>query len=227
MCGKFTQMASWGEVVAWSDFFASSRASDSIETVTPMRWANVLHLGDDGKRRMTRMRWGFSRPKPGERFERPDVIHARAETIDSRPLFREAFRARRGILVVRTFNEGEAVSASRTRQHTVMPNDGRPIGIAAIWHREARPEGELHSVVMVTVPANRLIATITDRMPAVLQPEGWPQWLGETEAGAEALKALLRPFEGDWTMAPEVRAPKMPRPKADLFEEPAPPPRDG
>lgn len=229
MCGKFTQMASWGEVVEWSDLLkpppalpasSSSRAQDAAETITPMRRANVLHLDAEGNRAMTRMRWGWSKPQPQAKYERPDHIHARAELIDTRPTFRDAFARRRGILVVRDFNEGKPISASKTEQHTIVPRDQKPLSIAVIWERETRAEGELHAFVMVTVPANRLIGTITDRMPAVIRPEDWPVWLGEEQASAEELKALLLPFEGDWSMAPEVKTakPKAPRPKADLFE---------
>jgi putative SOS response-associated peptidase YedK len=32
---------------------------------------------------------------------------------------------------------------------------------------------------MVTVPPNKLIARITDRMPAVIAPNDWAKWLGE------------------------------------------------
>jgi putative SOS response-associated peptidase YedK len=46
---------------------------------------------------------------------------------------------------------------------------------------------------MVTVPPNAVVATITDRMPALIDAADWPQWLGETPVPLAALKALLRP----------------------------------
>jgi putative SOS response-associated peptidase YedK len=33
-----------------------------------------------------------------------------------------------------------------------------------------------------------------DRMPVILPPEDWDEWLGETPAEPARLKALLRPF---------------------------------
>jgi len=56
---------------------------------------------------------------------------------------------------------------------------------------------------MVTVPANRLIGTITDRMPAIVAAEHWAKWLGEEPASVEDLKPMLVPLEGNWTMRPE------------------------
>ncbi len=45
-------------------------------------------------------------------------------------------------------------------------------------------------------------------MPAILQYDDWPKWMGEDPASSEELKALLRPFEGDWTMRPQEKPPK-------------------
>jgi hypothetical protein len=78
-------------------------ANDREEIVTPMRPASVLHINAQGFRRVTQMRWGWSKPGPTGKYEQPDYIHARAETIDVRPTFLDAFLHRRGIVVVRTF----------------------------------------------------------------------------------------------------------------------------
>jgi putative SOS response-associated peptidase YedK len=62
--------------------------------------------------------------------------------------------------------------------------------------------------VRATVAANRLIAGLpTDRMPAVLAPEDWTAWLGETQADPAVVKACLHTVEDvRWTMRPEERA---------------------
>jgi len=67
-----------------------------------MRSAWVIRLDEGGKRESVRMRWGFSKARASD--FKPDHMHARAETIDSRPTFSEAFAERRGILMVDTFN---------------------------------------------------------------------------------------------------------------------------
>lgn len=60
---------------------------------------------------------------------------------------------------------------------------------------------------MVTVPANKLIASLpTDRMPAVLAPEDWSAWLGEEPSNLDRVKACLKTVEGvRWTMTKEER----------------------
>jgi len=166
---------------------------------------------------MTRMRWGWSKPGPLAVAARPDHIHARAESIDTRPTFREAFARRRGILVVRTFNAGQPMPASRKVQHVITPDDGKPLGVAVIWAREQTDPGEVHAFVMFTVPANRLIGTVTDRMPAILRPEDWGEWLGEEQSSPGRLKGLLKPCDGQWTMTREPKTPRAAPPTEPLL----------
>ena len=121
-------------------------------------------------------------------------IHARAETLDSKLTFRGAFHRRRGLIVVSTFNEGREITPTKTEQHVLTPQDGKPIAIAVIWERWSERQGSsLLSFAMVTVPPNDLIGTITDRMPALIADEDWPKWLGEEPTTVEELKAMLHP----------------------------------
>jgi putative SOS response-associated peptidase YedK len=206
MCGKFTQMMSWGAYVTLADLIGS--ADGAAETVTPMRFATVIRRGISGTRETARMRWGLVPPGAKDPNASP-FIHARAESIDERPTFAAAFRHRRGLVVVKTFNEGKEITPSKTEQHVITPDDGSLLAIAVVWERWGELHGAaLETFAMVTVPPNRLIATITDRMPAIVPPENWAKWLGEEPASLAELKAMLVPFEGSWTMRPE----KPPRP---------------
>jgi putative SOS response-associated peptidase YedK len=206
MCGKFTQMMSWGDLVTLSDLLGQS--AGPVETVMPMHVATVICLNREGHRKAVRMRWGLVPHGASDPCAGSMHIHARAETIDSKTTFRESFAFRRGLVVVRTFNEGKEITPARTQQHVVTPNDSKPLAIAVIWDRwSERNEGLLPSFAMVTVPANALISSITDRMPAVIQPDNWRKWLGEDPATGNELKAMLVPSEGDWAMEPEIRNP--------------------
>ena len=206
MCGKFTQMASWQKVHAFSQPFAITQGGEEV-VATPMRTAAILRLGPDGGREVMPMRWGFA-GKDDATPSRPKHMHARAETIDQRPTFAHAFAEGRGILFVRTFNEGEELPNGRTKQWVITPNDGRPIAIAVICEAWINGAERLETFIQVTVPANALIARITDRMPAILPQEHWSTWLGETDASPAAIKAVLETYDdaGTWTMQPQATA---------------------
>jgi len=207
-------MMSWGAYVTMADLIGTS--DGAAETVTPMRFATVIRLGNSGGREAARMRWGLVPPGANDPNASP-FIHARAESIDERPTFAAAFRHRRGLVVVKTFNEGKEITPSKTEQHVITPEDGSLLAIAVIWERWGELHGAaLETFAMVTVPPNRLIATITDRMPAIVPPENWAKWLGEEPASIADLKAMLVPLEGNWTMRPE----KPPRPSKDAAQLP-------
>ena len=241
MCGKFTAQASWREVVAFSQPLSADGGRDAggdgdgegaagADGIVTYRVGAAVPVivwdAEAGRRRVVPMRWGFPDPRD---WRRPRPIHARSETIDQKEPFRTPFHAgQRGIVVFRTFNEGEEVTkssgATATRQWTIDPRDGQPRGFAFVWRRyaiEGQPE-PLPFCVMATVPANELIRrTIKGgeddpRMPAILEDgdPAWSTWLGESGADAMAAKALLRTMEGvDWTSAPEPPKPRTGRPR--------------
>ena len=203
MCGKFTAKASWTEIV---DFIWSTTEDDRTLTYRVMNDLPVIVLEGE-ERRVMRMRWGF----PDERdWRKPKPIHARSETIDTTKAFAQAFRdGQRGIVLMKNFNEAPDVPGP-TIQHVITPDGETVLAAAFVWRRYdiaglAKP---LFACVLVTAPANALIATLpTDRMPAFLAPEDWRVWLGEQPAGLEEVKACLKTMEGvRWTMAREERA---------------------
>lgn len=210
MCGKFTQRNEWRELVRLDEIARASVAPAGIETITPIRYAQVIALDGNRERRLVSMRWGLVPPNAANAREAKPHIHARAETIDTKPTFRDAFLHRRGLIFVSTFNEGEEVG-SKTVQYVCTPKDGKHIAIAVIWDRWSEGGPVLLSFAMVTTPPCPIISTITDRMPALLEDSDWAKWLGEEPASVEELKAMLCVSSRDLDM---VRASKPPSSQA-------------
>ncbi len=206
MCGKFTQSRDAANLVRLGAAFPAGEE----DTVTPMRTAQVIALDGKGVRKSVRMRWGLVPGSAADPAGAKPHIHARAETIDTKPTFRDCFARRRGIVVVSTFNEGEEVTPSRTQQYVLTPRDGAPVAIAVLWERWGSGETLLLSFAMVTVEANPLVATIADRMRALLDEGDWAKWLGEEPATAEELKAMLRPAPREFDMRRAGRPPSRP-----------------
>src|ERR1700712_909581 len=218
MCGKFTAMASWSEVVDFAEAF-SATPGDGGDNARQVGFRVMSDLAvivfdrEAGKRRVIPMRWGY--PRRGN-WRSPDPIHARSETIDNKPTFAPAFqKGQRGIVLVRTFNEGKQISPKVTEQHTIMLGN-EPAGAIAFLFDEfsiADLPQRLRACVMVTVPASALIQTLTtehaesDRMPAFLAKHDWATWLGENGSSPDQAKACLKTVEGiNWKMSKEERA---------------------
>ncbi|MEI9888915.1 MAG: SOS response-associated peptidase [Rhizomicrobium sp.] len=211
MCGKVTQRVNWQDALTPRAFADAPEAPS--DTVTPMRFISVVCLNAAALREQRRMRWGFvpasaADPNIGTKF-----IHARAETIERKPTFRDAFFRRRGLIAVDSFNEGEEVTPTKTQQYVVAPRGRTMLAIAVIWERwTGSGPVPLETFAMVTTPPNALIGTITDRMPAVLDDADWPKWLGEEPATVDELKAMLKPSDLAMDMARAGKPPPPPRP---------------
>src|ERR1700722_151302 len=122
MCGKFTAMASWAEVVAFSQPLTREavKEGDNDRVVTLRVMDNLPLIVWDGlARRVVLARWGW----PQKNWKIPKFIHARSEGIGSTPTFAPAFLSgQRGIVVVRTFNEAPDVPGP-TIQHMITPGE--------------------------------------------------------------------------------------------------------
>lgn len=224
MCGRFTQMLSWSEVHYLSGLIGGMSEEDyrqalargDVRPIPITEYANILHLDDIGRRTLTPMRWGW--PKIADRANagRDLNMHARGETIDSRPTFAQSFRERRGIAWCDTFNEGENVP--RNARQLICWRPGRePMPIAVIYQEFVDGDGVLHwRFCMVTVQENAaLAARNVERMPAILDgDEAIALWLGETPAPLEDVKAVLKPYAGELIIEIQER------------RRPSPPPRN-
>src|SRR6187551_730960 len=136
MCGKFTAMASWAEVVAFSQPLTSERfekeqGQDRTLTYRVMNGLPVI-VWEGEERRTVPMRWGFPHP---DNWQVPQPIHARAETIDTVQAFAQPFRdGQRGIVLMKNFNEAPDVKGP-TIQHVVTPGDEPVLAAAFVWRR--------------------------------------------------------------------------------------------
>lgn len=182
----------------------------------------IVWDAEAGQRRVVKMRWGFPDPRD---WRGPRPIHARSETVDAKEPFRKPFprrpaRHRRVSHVQRGEEVTKPSGKTETRRWTIDLRDGQPRGFAFVWQRFAIPDlpAPLLACVMVTVPANELIHRMVKareddpRMPAILEDDDWPTWLGEGDANPTYAKAVLRTMEGvNWQAAPEPKKPRSPR----------------
>ena len=124
-------------------------------------------------------------------------INAKAEGIDTKPAFREAFNRRRCLIPFDCFYEWKKLGKDR-QPYAVGLADRRLMALAGLWETWRSPAGErVRSFAIATTAANALLAEVHDRMPVILAPQNWPAWLGESPAGPEQLKSLLLPYPAE------------------------------
>ena len=103
--------------------------------------------------------------------------------------------ADRGAEVVQADLDDEAsLRSAFDWAYAIAMRDRSPFGIAVLWENWKNPQGEwVRTFAILTTPANELVGTLHDRMPAVLAPADYDRWLG-TELDP---RDLLQPFPSD------------------------------
>ena len=147
------------------------------------------------ERRFILMRWGFLPGFVKDPKDFPLLIKARAETLTQRPSFRAAVKRRRCLVMADGYYEwlGDGGGAP-TRTFLVRMADGAPMGFAGLYETWIDPYGgEIDTACIVTTSANRQIAAIHDRMPAIIAPPDYAAWLDNDGVEAGEAMALLRP----------------------------------
>ena len=127
----------------------------------------------------------------GERRPRPAPHQRSRGNRRRRPLFRDAFARRRCLVPADGFYEWQAVpGASRKQPHYIRLARGGLFALAGIW--QPGTYGSSTCALLTTEPTPAL-REIHDRMPVIIPPGAYAQWLDPTESRA-ALEPLLAPF---------------------------------
>ena len=157
----------------------------------------VRHDRKAGERGLDLLRWGLVPYWAKDLNVGFANINAKAEGIETRPAFRDAFQRRPCLVPADSFYEWKKTGTGK-QPYAIALADGSPMALAGLWENWRSPAGEwVRSFAIITTRPNELCAELHNRMPVVLKPETWRVWLGEEPADASALKALLTPFPSD------------------------------
>jgi putative SOS response-associated peptidase YedK len=141
------------------------------------------------------MRWGlipFWAKDPSIGFK---MINARAETVATKPAFREAIRKRRCLIPADAFYEWKKNGKVKTPFCITMVDDSI-FAFAGIWDSWRNSEGKaLETCSIITTTPNALLADIHDRMPVILPDDAYDLWLDPGFQKADAICDLLKPFD--------------------------------
>jgi putative SOS response-associated peptidase YedK len=172
--------------------------------VAPTQAIAVVARDKEGTRRFRLMRWGLLPAFVKDPKEFPTLINARSEEALVKPSFRNAMRYRRCLIPADGFYEWTGPKGKR-RPFLLNPREAKLIAFAGLYERWRDSEGaEIDTVVILTCPANRTIASLHDRMPVVLAPEDFEAWLDVKATPAEAAMRLLLPAPDDLFEAVEM-----------------------
>ena len=196
MCGRFTLTPDNVDLVASNLGIKPSAVFDDRYqpryNTAPMQEHWIVRLEQE-ERVISHATWGLVNWWEPSRREGAKHINARAETLESRRTYRDAFQATRCIVPADGFFEWVGADRSRRPFWFHRPDRGvfafAGLYVAARLPHEAAP---LTTFSIVTTTANATVAPIHDRMPVILEDDAAiEEWLYPRQ-GADRLRALLR-----------------------------------
>jgi len=157
--------------------------------------------GDGSAERELRVvRWGLvpfwaKDPKIGSR-----MINARAETVAEKPAFRRAFARRRCLLPADGYYEWQSQPGAAKQPVYISRTDGSSLAFAGLYElwrdpavAEQDPDSWLWTATIITTSAPDEIGVIHDRMPMIIDPQRWADWLDPTVSDVADVRSLLVP----------------------------------
>lgn len=200
MCGRYAATANPEELV---EEFDISFVDEAMAQVCAPRYniaptdtvpAVIERSREEGvDRSLVGLRWGLV--PSWARKPTATMINARVETLATKPSFRKAASARRCLLPAIGYYEWrqeiQAEGEKPVKQpYFLYPGSGQMVmaGIYEFWKGE---DGWLVSTAIITTEATDELGWVHDRMPMVVPPDSYDDWLDPSLTDAAAAVSLL------------------------------------
>jgi putative SOS response-associated peptidase YedK len=200
MCGRYASARKRIELL--EEFGAQSDGADEPlapdYNVAPTKPVYAVLTREERQLRI--VRWGLvpfwaKDVKIGSR-----MINARAETVSEKPAFRRAFAQRRCLLPADGYYEWQASESGPKQPIYISRSDGNSLafaGLYELWRDPAverdDPDAWLWTTTIITTSAPDELGHIHDRMPMIIDPAGWTDWLDPANHEISDIRSLLIP----------------------------------
>jgi putative SOS response-associated peptidase YedK len=210
MCGRFTYKLTWAEIVKLYRLTLDQPARNTRPryNICPTTTIDTI-VSSEGKRSLVPMRWGlvpywWNKPLKEMRLA---TFNARAETVATKPMFRDAFKSKRCLIPASGYYEWKGVPGNK-QPYYFTRRDGQPITFAGLWSnwKDRAAGSNLLSCTMVITEPNKLAAEIHDRMPVILEAKDFERWEhGDTKDAAALMKPAGESVLQKWTVSKRVK----------------------
>jgi putative SOS response-associated peptidase YedK len=196
VCGRYAVVSDLddvGRLFAVDDLEVTAGELPPNPNVAPTETVPAV-LEHHHRRRLVGLRWGLIPSWATDRRIANRLINARSETVLQRPAFRAALRYRRCLLPADGYYEWWREADGSRTPYLLAPPDRSGIALAGLWENWQDPQGErVSTCTILTTSAAPGLAWLHDRMPVVLAPDAWDEWLDRDNQDLAALRHLLQP----------------------------------
>ena len=216
MCGRYAASRKPEDLVA----HFGVQTWDAAETLAPA-WniapTRPVHAvldrplkgaGPEPVRQLRTLRWGLVPSWAESSAVAGTMFNARAETVHEKPAYRRSFAARRCLLpadgyyewVTPTAEPGRPKSRARKQAYFITPADGSVLAMAGLYEfwrdpgvPPEHPAAWWATCTVITTAAEPGLAQIHPRMPLVMLPGTYDDWLDPSLTDPDRVRALLAP----------------------------------
>jgi putative SOS response-associated peptidase YedK len=195
MCGRFTLFSSPREL---QRFFGTPPPSFEIQpsyNVAPTQEIPVIIQHEDG-RHLKKRHWGLVPVWAKDTSIGSRMINARVETVASKPAFRAAIKQRRCLIPANGFYEWFGKAGNKQPFYFHLAS-GEPIAFAGLWEvwedkNTADEPIPYKSCTIITTDASDSVKDIHNRMPLILKPEFYDEWLDPENKEPGRIEKVLK-----------------------------------
>jgi putative SOS response-associated peptidase YedK len=222
MCGRFTYKLTWEELVRLYRLTLNQppRNTQARYNVCPTDPIDTI-VAAHGNRELVSMRWGLV-PRWWSKSLKDAKIatfNARAETIETKPFFRDVFKRTRCLIPISGYYEWQDTPTGKQPWYFTARDGSPALTAAGLWDEwKNRETGErLKSCTMIIAEPNAFVAEVHDRMPVLLTEKDFEPWLSG-RAGRELLKPAPDDLLQSWPVPKRVNSSRAPAEDATLID---------
>ncbi len=208
MCGRFSQTQTAQRIAQVFQLSEVPEVIPSYNIAPTQSVATIVKQPDQPQRQFRWLRWGLVPSWAKDEKIGARLINARAETLAEKPSFRTAYRYRRCLVLADGFYEWQLHQGQKQPFYFHLPN--QPLfAFAGLWEQWQGNGEAVESCTIVTTSASDEVRPIHDRMPLILEPDRYDEWLNPESHRPNA--DLLHPVPNNkleaYPVSPRVNSP--------------------
>ena len=196
MCGRY-RLSRRKQLV--EEYFGSESDERDWEpryNIAPTQSVPVIRQNSENPaRELSLMRWSLIPSWAKDSSGAASMINARSETASTKPAFADALKHRRCLIPADGFYEWKPTGKSK-QPYCFEVNDGALFAFAGLWDRWKDSRGTWLTTcsILTTIP-NAVTSPVHDRMPVILDAEGYDVWLDPGMRNVDVVCELLKPYD--------------------------------
>lgn len=191
MCGRYSLDRDINDLIKRYRPTRSIKDFKTNDEIFPSEYAPVVL--NDGENLIAKLKWGFI-PSYGKQL----LINARAETVMTRPSFKNSFYRKRCLIPISSFYEWVNLDGKKIRKRIALPEEDL-ISLGGLFDVFKDKEGkDLIAFTIITTEARGVMKEIHHRMPLIIERENEDVWLDNSYKDMREVEKLLEPYEGEF-----------------------------